>query len=205
MYNNGFHPEAAALARRMIALFEPFPYIVTPSGSCAAMVRAHFSHLLASDRLWHDRAAHLASRTFEFTQFLMDVLHVDLASLGVRWDGHASYHPSCHLRSIAMHARAEEPLHRIASLRLKPLDNADQCCGFGGAFAVKQPDISAALANDKADAVARSGAPALICNDAGCSLNIEGACRRRGVGVRMLTTAEIIAEGLGLLPREETP
>lgn len=202
MYNNGFHSEAAAIARRMIEVFEPFPLVVTPSGSCAAMVRAHFPALLAGDAAWTPRARSLADKAYEFSQFLLDVLRIDLTTLGVRWEGIAAYHPSCHLRSIGMHERAAIPLRQIDGLRLAPLDNADQCCGFGGAFSVKQPELSGALAKDKADAVRRAAAPALVCNDAGCSMNIEGACRRDGVNVRMLTTAEVIAEGLGLLPRE---
>jgi L-lactate dehydrogenase complex protein LldE len=204
MYNNGLHTDAAALARQMIGVFEPFALVVTPSGSCAAMVRAHFPALLASDAAWAARAHAMADKTYEFSQFLLDVMRIDLGALGFRWEGSAAYHQSCHLRSIGMHERAAIPLRQIDGLRLSPLDNAEQCCGFGGAFSVKQPEISGALARDKADAVRRAGAPALICNDAGCAMNIEGACRRAGVGVRLLTTAEVIAEGLGLLPREET-
>lgn len=205
MYNNGAHKDAAELARRMITVFENWPLVVTTSGSCAAMVRAHFPALLAGDAEWAGRAAVLAERTYEFTQFLLDVLHVDLASLGVRWDGHAAYHPSCHLRLIGMHDRAEAPLHQIRGLRLTMLDNAEQCCGFGGAFSVKMSALSGALAHDKAEAFERTGAPNLVCNDAGCAMNIEGACRRRGVRARMLTTAEVIAEGLGLMKAGEEP
>jgi L-lactate dehydrogenase complex protein LldE len=203
MYNNGFHTEAAAIARRMIGVFEGWPLVVTPSGSCAAMVRAHFPSLLEHDAAWAPRARALAEKTYEFSQFLMDVLDVDLKGLGVSWGGRAAYHPSCHLRSIGMHERAATPLRQIGGFALTPLDNADQCCGFGGAFSVKQPEISGALARDKVEAVRRSGAGSLVCNDAGCSMNIEGACRRAGVPVRMLTTAEIVAEGLGLMPRED--
>lgn len=202
MYNNGFHDEAAMIARRMIAVFEAWPLVVTPSGSCASMVRAHFPAMLEHDPAWGVRANALAAKTYEFSQFLLDVLKVDLADLGVRWEGHVAYHPSCHLRSIGMHGRAEAPLRQIADLRVAPLDNADQCCGFGGAFSVKQPEISAALARDKVEAVRRSGATSLVCNDAGCSMNIAGACHRQGVPVKMITSAEVIAEGLGLLPRE---
>jgi L-lactate dehydrogenase complex protein LldE len=186
----------------MIGVFEPWPLVVTPSGSCAAMVKAHFPALLEHNAEWAARAVAMAEKTYEFSQFLLDVLHVDLRNIGVRWDGPASYHPSCHLRSIGMHERAAIPLRQIDGLALSPLDNAEQCCGFGGAFSVKHPEISGALASDKAEAQRRSGAPALVCNDAGCAMNIEGACRRAGVPVRMLTTAEIVAEGLGLMPRE---
>lgn len=203
MYNNGLHTEAAAIARRMIGVFDAWPYVVTPSGSCAAMVRAHFPALLEHDAAWSARAKALAAKTYEFTQFLLDVLHVDMQRLGVTWDGKAAYHPSCHLRSIGMHERASVPLRQIGGLEFEALDNAEQCCGFGGAFSIKQPDISGALARDKVEAVRRSGAASLICNDAGCSMNIEGACRRAGVPVRMLTSAEVIAEGLGLMERED--
>jgi L-lactate dehydrogenase complex protein LldE len=199
MYNNGLHPEAAVLARRMIGVFEHADAVVTPSGSCAAMVH-HFPELLAGDGAWHGRAQRLADRTFEFSQFLLDVLHVDPGSIRARWDGHAAYHPSCHLRTIGMHTRAEIPLRQVEGLRVTALDNAEQCCGFGGAFSIKQPDLSASLARDKVAALERAGTPTLVCNDAGCAMNIEGACRRARTPVRVLTTAEIIAEGLGLLP-----
>jgi L-lactate dehydrogenase complex protein LldE len=201
MHNNGLRPEAAALARRMIGVFEHASHVVTPSGSCAAMVH-HYPEVLADDPAWHARAVALAGKAFEFNQFLMDVLRVDVASLGGRWDGDVAYHPACHLRTIGMHGRADAPLRGVPGVRVSPLDNADQCCGFGGLFAVKQPELSGALAQDKAAAIARTGARTLVCNDAGCSMNIEGACRRQGMTIRVRTSAEVIAESLGLLPRE---
>lgn len=202
MHNNGLRDEAAALARRMIEVFGDATHVVTPSGSCAAMVH-HFPEVLAGDPLWRERASAMASKTFEFNQFLLDVLRVDTASLGGHWDGDVTYHPACHLRTIGMHARADAPLRGVEGVRILPLENAEQCCGFGGLFALKQPALSGALARDKAAAVAKTGADTLVCNDAGCCMNIEGACRRAGTSVHIRTSAEIIAESLGLLPRAE--
>ncbi len=201
MYNNGLHVEAAELARRFVTIFEPFDAIVTPSGSCAAMVRRHFADLLKADAAWGERAGAVSSRTYEFVEFLDRVLKFGPAASGVSWPGRAAVHCACHLRELGLF---ELPLHflgGVPGLELSPLANAEQCCGFGGTFAVKYTDASMAMVTDKVDAIAGSGAGTLVCNDAGCAMNIEGACRRRGVAVEVRSVAEILAEGLGLMTR----
>lgn len=202
MYNNGLHPEAAALARRFVTIFEPFEAIVTPSGSCAAMVRRHYADLVQADPAWRDRVAAVSARTFEFVEFLDRVLKFNPAAAGVRWPGRATCHCACHLRELGLFDLPRHFLSSIPGLNLAPLAGAEQCCGFGGTFAVKYVDPSMAMVTDKVDALIASGATTLVCNDAGCAMNIEGACRRRGVKVDMRSIAEILAEGLGLLPRE---
>jgi len=206
MYNNGFHPEARALARRMIRIFAGAPYVVTPSASCAAMLRESYPHLLLGD----PSAAALAARTYEFAEFLARVLKPDLRALGASWPGQVTYHPSCHHRALGPDDHAQALMRQIDGLTLIPLDKAEQCCGFGGLFAVKYPDISGAMARDKAACILATGAPTAVCNDAGCTMNIAGACRRIGSSggdqgrnaplPRFTTLAEIIAESLGLLP-----
>jgi L-lactate dehydrogenase complex protein LldE len=199
MFNNGFRDEARSLAQHMIGVFEPFSCVVTPSGSCAAMVCEHFPSLFEEGSSWHLRACQLAAKTFEFSQFLTDELAVDLAALGVKWDGGVVQHASCHLRSIGAMTCGERLLDQIEGVRREPMENAEQCCGFGGTFSIKHEQISAEMVRDKVDAIKKADAETLVCSDAGCSMNIEGACRREGVAVRVVSLAEVIAEGMGLL------
>lgn len=198
-YNNGFHDEAAAMGRRMIDVFDGYPHVVTPSGSCAAMVIHHLPELLADDPAYADRADALARRTWEFSVFLTDVLGVDPASIPVRADGPVTYHYSCHLRGILSAEEASALVARLGGIDYRPLEGLDQCCGFGGAFGALYPDISHAMTRDKLAAIARSGARVVICNEAGCGLTLEGAARRSGLDVRFKHLAEVIAESLGLM------
>lgn len=203
MFNNGFTSDARDLARRMIALFEPFETVVTPSASCAAMVRERYPQLFAGDAAWSARADALAARTFEFSEFLAKVLRVNLRQLGVRWDGNVAVHSACHLRSLGLHDVAEGLLREIRGLKQIPLNNVEQCCGFGGTFATRYPQISGAMVREKVECIQTTGCPTVVCNEAGCGMNLAGACRRLGSPVRFTSLPEIIAEGLGLLERPE--
>jgi len=204
MWNNGFTPEARVLARKMITVFEEAQYVVTPSGSCAAMVREHYEQAFEHDAVWRDRARRLAAKTYEFVEFLDRVLKVDLTELGVRWEGKAAYHYSCHLRALGI--KADDPqrlMRQVEGLDVMPLDKQEQCCGFGGTFAMKYPDISGAMVNDKVSCIQAADCDAVISNDAGCTMNIAGACRRAGEAKRFITLAEVIAEGMGLMDKGE--
>lgn len=205
MFNTGHHGDAAILARRMIDVFEPFQAIVTPSGSCAAMVKVHAPELLKGDAEYAARAKALADRTYEFVEFLSRVLRVDLAGLNARHDSTATIHPACHLRELGLMDEPAKLLAQIKGLELRPLPSRDECCGFGGAFSVKHPAISGKMVENKVANVASTRSDALVCSDAGCAMNIDGACRKRGVRQRILSAPEIIAESLGLLAREPSP
>jgi L-lactate dehydrogenase complex protein LldE len=202
MFNTGFHDDARALAARTIRVLEPYQTIVTPSGSCAAMLREHYPHLLESDPALHAAATSLGARTYEFVEFLTRVLHTDLRALGAKWRGTATYHYSCHLRSLGLTSEATDLMQQVDGLTSLPLEKIEQCCGFGGTFAVDYPLVSGAMVRDKVDCIRRTKARWLVCNDAGCAMNIEGACRREGCDVRLISLAEIIAESLGLLEPE---
>jgi L-lactate dehydrogenase complex protein LldE len=202
MFNNGFTNEARDLALRFIELFEPFEAVVTPSGSCAAMIRDHYAHLLAEEPA-HQRARALQSRTYEFCEFLTKVLRVDLGNLDVEWQGDVTAHSACHLRGLGLVGVAEQLLGTVPGVNLVPLDKAEQCCGFGGTFAVKYPEVSGGMVADKVSGIRATGCRTVVCNEAGCGMNIEGACRRAGLPVQMTSVAEIIAEGLGLMKRSE--
>ncbi len=199
MYNNGFHAEAATLARRMIDVFEGEDPVVTPSGSCAAMIHDYYPTLLADDAAYARAAKALAARTFEFTQFLTQQLKVDLKAMGAHWPGRVTYHYSCHLRGIGVTDQTPRLLAQIDDIEYTPLPKAEQCCGFGGTFATKFPQISGSMVRDKVACIEQTGTDVVVCNDAGCTMNISGACRRHGKPVRFISLAEIIAESLGLL------
>lgn len=207
-YNNGYHDEARRLARRMVRVFEPYETIVTPSGSCAAMIRDYYADLFPLGSPERQAARRLAERTCEFVEFLTRVEGIDardpqaLSKLGVTWEGSATYHYSCHLRGIGMTDEAARLAEQIDRLTFTPLDKVDQCCGFGGTFCLKYPQLSGAMTREKVECVRQTGATTLIVNDPGCAMNLAGACRRAKLGVEVKSLAEILAEGLGLLPRE---
>ncbi|MHC4993665.1 MAG: (Fe-S)-binding protein [Planctomycetota bacterium] len=206
MFNTGCHDEARKLARNLITVFEDSEVVVSPSGSCCAMIREYYAHeLFKDDPHWRGRAETLAAKTYEFAEFLLNVLRVDLKELGCVWPGEeaavkTTYHYSCHLRGLGMTDEAVRLLSMIRGVDYVPLVKSEQCCGFGGTFAVKYPEISGSMVADKVSCVSDTGADVLVCNDGGCALNIEGALRRNGKAVTTKHIAQIIAEGLGLMP-----
>lgn len=197
-YNNGFNDEAAALAKRMIEIFEGYDYIVTPSASCCSTVRNHYPELLGHDPAWATGVRRLADNTFEFVEFLTRVLKVDLSRLTLPEPRTVTYHYTCHQRGINLTTQAQDLLRQLGNVTFRPMEKADQCCGFGGTFAVKHPAISAAIVKDKVDCFAATGAPLLIVNEAGCAMNIAGAAHRQNIPMQTLHLAELIAQAIGL-------
>lgn len=211
MFNNGCRDEARELAKRMIRVFEPYDCVVTPSGSCAAMIHEYYPELFRADHAWEHDALRFAGKVHEFSSFLHRVLKVNLDDLGVTWPGKATYHYSCHLRGMGVRAptdpgvppeaRGDALLKQVRSLEYVPMERSEQCCGFGGTFAMKLSDISGAMVRDKVACIRATGAPVVVSNEGGCTMNISGSCRREGLDVRFLHLAEIIAEGLGLMEK----
>ncbi len=202
MFNNGFGDEVRTLAANMIRAFDASERIVTPSGSCAAMIRDYYPDLFADDPPMRRRAEALAAKTFEFAEFLVRVLNVDLRPLrspNSAAVGRATYHYSCHLRGIGISDEAERLLAQIDGLEYTPLTNRDQCCGFGGTFAMKYPQISGAMVREKLAAFRARGADTVVSSGPGCTMNIAGACRRERCGVAFSSLPEVIAEYLGVL------
>ncbi len=194
-YNSGNHDGAADLARQVIRRFEDFPYVVAPSGSCAGMIRVHYPSLLADDPVWLPRAQALAAKTHELLSFLADVRAWRPA--GVRLEKTATYHQSCSgLRELGIAGQPRALLAGVEQLQMKPLRGAETCCGFGGTFCVKYPDISNAIAADKAVAIDESGADLVLGGDLGCLMLMAGTLRRRGSRVRAFHAAEVLA-GMG--------
>jgi L-lactate dehydrogenase complex protein LldE len=197
-YNNGFPDEAADLARRMVEIFENCDYIVTPSGSCCAMVREHFPHLLHHDHAYEHGMRRMVSRTYEFVEFLDTVLKVDLSKLSLPQRRTITYHYTCHLRGIGVKDEGLRLLRQMGNVEFRPMEKTDQCCGFGGTFAVKYPAISGAIVQDKINCIAETGAAVTVCNDAGCTMNIAGMCHRHEVRSEVKHIAELMAEALGI-------
>ena len=197
-FNNGFHDESRELARRFIEIFEPYDYIVTPSGSCAAMVREQFEFLLKGDHAYEHGLHQITSRTFEFVEFLDKVLKVDFSQFKLPASESCTYHYTCHLRGIGVKDQGLKLLQQIQGVDFTPLEKTDQCCGFGGTFAVKYPAISGAIVEDKANCIAATGASTVICNDAGCTMNISGMLHRRAQPQKVKHIAELMAEAMGI-------
>ncbi len=189
-FNSGFHDAARDLARHAVEAFDNDQMIVTPSGSCAAMVKLEYPELFHQDRTWKKRADDLAARTRELSDFLVNVLKFE--DVGAQFNARATYHMSCHLRGLGLLHEPEALLRRVKGLELVPLERSDECCGFGGSFAVRYPGISGAMVRDKAALIEKSGADAVIATDAGCLMNIAGYLRRNGSRVRTLHLAEVL-------------
>jgi L-lactate dehydrogenase complex protein LldE len=190
-FNSGYHDLAADLARHTIAAFHSGRTVVTPSGSCAAMIKLEYPELLHGDLVWHARAEDLAHRTRELSDFLVNVLGIE--DVGAHFEGRATYHMSCHLRGLGVRGEPERLLRRVRGLELVALERFDECCGFGGSFAVRYPGISGAMVEDKAALIEKSGANLVVATDAGCLMNMGGCLRRRGCGVRALHLAQVLA------------
>jgi L-lactate dehydrogenase complex protein LldE len=189
-FNSGFHHEARRLAMHTIQVFSGDRLVVTPSGSCAAMVKLEYPHLLHDDLVWHGRAEDLARRTHELADFLVNVLGLD--DVGARFEARATYHMACHLRGLGGRGEPERLLRRVKGLELVPLERYDECCGFGGSFAVRYPGISGAMVTDKASFIEKSGADVVVATDAGCLMNMAGCLNRRGCKVRALHLAQVL-------------
>jgi L-lactate dehydrogenase complex protein LldE len=195
-FNTGFREEARGVARPTLELLarelETSDYVVAPSGSCTAMIKRLYPVLFDADAGLRAEAARVGARVFEYSQFLVDVLRVE--DVGARFGGRVTYHSSCHaLRELGV---AEQPRKLIAAVRgceFVEAENSDACCGFGGTFALKYPDISTAIADEKIGAIERSGARAVVSCDAGCLMQMAGMLARRGSPVRCLHIAELLA------------
>lgn len=189
-YNSGFLSGARDLAQHTINTFTGDRLVVTPSGSCAAMVKLEYPHLFHDDPTWHARATDLAARTFELSDFLVNRLRV--TDVGARFRGKVVYHYACHLRGLGLKNEAETLIQHVEGAELMPLKNQDQCCGFGGSFSVRYPEISGAMVGDKVECITATGADVLVSTDTGCLMNIGGALHRGGSPIRHMHLAELL-------------
>lgn len=191
-YNSGDRTTAADIARNVIGAFEGYDYVVVPSGSCAGMISHHYQSLFENDPALRVRAEALASRTFELVAFLTDVLAV--SHVTANYAGTATYHDSCSgLRELGIKAQPRALLGGVAGLTLIEMQEPEVCCGFGGTFCVKYPEISTRMVSDKAADIAGTGADTLLAGDLGCLLNMAGRLSREGSPVRVRHVAEVLA------------
>jgi L-lactate dehydrogenase complex protein LldE len=192
-HNSGDRRSARALAEKVLGEFEGCDYVVVPSGSCGGMIKAHYPDLFEGEAVLLDRIRRLASRTYELTDFLVNVARLE--RVPGRFAGTVTYHDSCSgLRELGVKHQPRALLAGVSGLTLKEMDECEQCCGFGGTFAVKFGEISAAIADRKCAQIRASGADAVVAGDLGCLLNIEGRLRRLGDrATKVLHVAEVLA------------
>ncbi|WP_454918937.1 (Fe-S)-binding protein [Xanthobacter sediminis] len=197
-FNSGDRATARALAEQAIAAFESFDYVVVPSGSCAGMMKAHYPELFAGEPDGMIRAERFSAKVFELTSFLVDVLGV--TKVAARYEGTVTYHDSCSgLRELKVKDQPRALLASVEGLTLTEMADADTCCGFGGTFCVKYPDISDAIVGKKAANTVASGADTLLAGDLGCLMNMAGKLQRQGHDIAVRHVAEVLA-GMGDAP-----
>ena len=192
-YNSGDKADAKAIARQLIAAFAAYDYVVAPSGSCAGMVKVHYPEMFADEPETLAKAQELASRTYELVSFLVDVRGV--TQVAARWPRTATYHDACSgLRELGVKQQPRKLLASVDGFKLTELPGAEVCCGFGGTFCIKYPEISDKMVTDKAADIAATGADAVLAGDLGCLLNIAGKLSRRGSNIEARHIAEVLAD-----------
>src|SRR4029079_1295628 len=202
-YNSGDKTDAKAIARQVIAAFAGYDYIVAPSGSCAGMVKVHYPEMFADEPAMLAQAQELASRTYELVAFLADVRGMD--KVAARWKRRVTYHDACSgLRELGVKQQPRKLLASVDGLQLTELPGAEVCCGFGGTFCIKYPEISDKMVTDKAADIAATGADAVLAGDLGCLLNIAGKLARLGSPVEVRHIAEVLA-GMAATPAIGAP
>lgn len=191
-YNSGDRDSARKIAHQVIQVFEGYDAIVAPSGSCGGMIKTHYPEMLADDPAWAKRAEALAVKTYELTQFLRDVMKWD--NIAAHFSGSATYHDSCSsLRELKVKQQPRALLAKVDGLAFKELADSEPCCGFGGTFCVKFPDISNKMVSAKIDTIQATGADMVLAADMGCLLNIAGKLKRQGSKVQARHVAEVLA------------
>lgn len=189
-YNSGYLEEAKGSMKQMIRAFKDAEYVVGPSGSCVGMIR-EYPHVFKGDPEWEKPAQELAAKTYELTQFIVDVLGVK--DVGSTFKGKVTYHPSCHMtRILGVKDAPKILLQNVKGIEFVELPSGEDCCGFGGTFSVKKPEISAEMVKEKSRHVTETGAEYLVGGDMGCLMNIGGRMQREGKNVKVIHISEIL-------------
>jgi L-lactate dehydrogenase complex protein LldE len=194
-FNTGYWEEARGVAARTLDLLETeldsADYIVAPSGSCVSMIKKFYTELFRDDPKMKERAERIGGRVFEFSQFLTHVLGVEAS--GAAYSGKITYHDSCHLlRELGVSKEPRNLIKSVQGAELVEMDRADACCGFGGTFSVKFPEISTAIDAEKLASIQRSGADTVVACDSSCLMQISGLLARQGISVRCIHIAELL-------------
>jgi len=198
-YNSGDRASTRAIAAQVIEAFEAYDAVVAPSGSCGGMLSHHYPSLFDDDPAMKTRAEALAARSYELMAFLVDVL--GLTKVTARYDGVVTYHDSCSgLRELGVKQQPRQLLGTVAGLSLREMKSPEICCGFGGTFCVKYPEISNAMVGEKSADIAGVGAGTLLAGDLGCLMNMAGKLQREGRTVQVRHVAEVLADMGRLAP-----
>ena len=198
-YNSGDRANAKEIALQVFDAFAGYEHVVAPSGSCAGMIRVHYPELFVDDPVHLQRAQELAGRSWELVSFLVDVC--GMRSVTTQWHRNVTYHDACSgLRELAVKGQPRRLLGSVTGLTLRELPGAEVCCGFGGTFCIKYPEISDKMVADKAGDIAATGAEAVLAGDLGCLLNIAGKLYREGRRVEARHVAEVLAGMTGDVP-----
>ena len=191
LINSGSYAGARRIAKKITEAFEFYDYVVAPSGSCTAVLKLHYPELFQNKPEQQKKCKSLASRAFEITDFLENVAS---AKITATYDGHCTYHDSCSgLRELGVQQQPRNLLAQIEGLKFNESKDSRTCCGFGGTFCVKYPEISSRMAQNKSDNIEQSGADTLLGGDLGCLMNIAGTLRRRKSHVKVFHVTEILA------------
>lgn len=194
-FNSGYWDDARAAAVTLLDAFEDSDFVISPSGSCVGMIHHNYEKLFHNDPMLQDRCRKLIEKTYEFTQFLVQVLGI--TDIGAYFPHKVTYHPSCHgTRLLGVKEEPLQLLENVQGIKLIPLPSAEDCCGFGGTFAVKMSDISGAMVEEKAQHVTETEAEVLVGMDMGCLMNIGGHMRYKGKPVRIMHLIELLYEGV---------
>ncbi|GAG20770.1 unnamed protein product, partial [marine sediment metagenome] len=192
-FNAGYRRVARVAAKRFIEIFEDSESIVCPSGSCVNMVKNLYRELFEDDVKWFERAVQVGQRTFELSQYIVDILKIE--DVGASYNGKVTYHDSCHLlRGLGISEQPRRLIRNIKKAELIEMKDSDRCCGFGGTFSVKYPVISTAMVDDKVHNIIASGADAVTGCDVSCLMNIQGRLSRIGSSVKTLHIAQLLAD-----------
>jgi len=191
-FNSGYPEEARAVARHFLDVFRDAEHIVVPSGSCTSMIAHHFEDIFANDAAMLEDVHRVAPRVWEFSKFLLEVAQAD--DVGARFDGVVTYHDSCHaLRELHIKDGPRRLLQKVQGLTLREMDPAEECCGFGGTFSVKFPEVSGGMARAKIDSIIKTEATTIISIDSSCLMQLQGAIQRAGLNIRTMHLAEVLA------------
>lgn len=191
-FNSGYREQAREVAEYMLDVFSGSDYVVSLAGSCSTMIRVFYPELFANDPARCDRATRLARRLYEFSEFLVKILGIE--NVGASFHHRVAYHDSCHLlRELGVADEPRKLLRAVHGLELVEMDDHQLCCGFGGTFSVKFPEVSAAMGEDKLNAAAQAGAEYLVACDSGCLMHLAGLIHRKGLPLKTLHLAQLLA------------
>jgi len=191
-FNSGYPEEARTVARHFLNVFRDSEYVIVPSGSCTSMITHHYEEIFKDDSKRLEEAHKVAPRVWEFSRFLLEVAKAE--DVGARYDGVVTYHDSCHaLRELRIKNGPRRLLAKVDGLTLREMDAAEECCGFGGTFSVKFPEVSGAMARTKIDSIRKTEASAVVSIDSSCLMQLQGVIDRAGLPIRTLHLAEVLA------------